>query len=267
MMKYLSAFTALFVAAPAIAEAPKPYAIYYTAGASAAQLAPYKLLVLDSHAHPDLRSLRGRMLLGYISLAEVGEYRPFYPHLRDAGVTLGAIASAPGHVYLDVRKPEWAQMVVEHLIPELLRKGFDGIMLDTADTALNQDKTYPGMADATAALIRLIRLHYPDMPMMLNRGFALLPQIAGVPSHLMAESIYTTYDKDGFHLQPSAHYASVAEMLTQYSQAHNTPIYTVDYWPTEDRDGVKAIYTAQRQHGFLPYAATPDLQTIIPEPE
>ncbi|MBV8939457.1 MAG: endo alpha-1,4 polygalactosaminidase, partial [Alphaproteobacteria bacterium] len=254
-------------------EPPKRWAAYYTNALPARSLSGYDLLVLDSHAHPDLQSLkeRGKILLGYLSLAEIGDYRPAFTEIKRRGVLTAPIPSRRGYYYVDVRKPQWAAYVLETLIPDLLRKGFDGVMLDTADTALAEEsaepRVYGGMRMALVRLVRAIRLHYPHMKIMLNRGFPLLPEVAGEVDMVLAESIYSYHDAEGFRLQPAAHYRSVADMLKTVQAKHGTLIYTLDYWPENDKDGIRAIYAAQRAEGFIPYVSGIDLQSAAEEPK
>lgn len=258
-MKTLALCIAL-LAFPAFA-ADERFAVYYTNALPAAAFAPYALAVLDPDAHPDLRGMRGTRALAYVSLAEDGDYR------AARGPKLAAIPERRGYHYVDVRKPQWAADIVERIIPGLLRQGFDGVMLDTADTALNLEAKYPGMAEATTRLIKTIRMHYPEISIMLNRGFALLPQVAGDIDMVLAESIYATVKDGKPALQPEAHYRSVSEMLNALKTRNpSLKIYTLDYWPESDAEGVRAIYAAQRAQGFIPYVSTPDLQSLPREP-
>lgn len=256
------------------AHAAERWAAYYTDTLPIAAFDAYQTLVFDSHAHPDLVALRYRdaLALGYLSLAEKADYRPWTEEMRKKNLLLGPIPGRPGYYYIDVRKPEWAAMLVETIVPDLLRQGFGGLMLDTADTAIaleaSAPKRYAGMKEATLNLIRSLRQHYPDLPIMLNRGFELLPEAAAEVNMLLAESIYTFYDTKTAkaHLQPEAHYQSVAAMLKKLQESNpGLKIYTLDYWPPEDAAGRKAIYAAQRAQGFIPYVSTYDLQSVVPE--
>lgn len=274
MRTFLTLFSLCLLSLPA--RAGERWAAYYTDRLPASAFNSYSLLVFDSHAHPELISLRYRdaLALGYVSLAEKGDYRPWFAEMRRLGLLLKPVPGRESEYYIDVRKPEWAAMLTETIIPELLRQGFGGIMLDTADSAIALEEAepvkYKGMKDALIRLIHVIRMHYPFLPIMLNRGFAVLPQAAADVDMVLAESIYSFYDaKTGkTHLQPQEHYASVTQMLKNLQTARpSLKIYTLDYWPPEDTAGQKAIYRIQRENGFIPYVSTPDLQSLLGEPE
>lgn len=258
-------------------ETPR-FAVYYTAGATAAQLEPYTLLVLDRERHPDLRPLksRGKTLLAYLSVGESAHYRAFAPALKQRGLLLDATVN--GQRAIDVRKPQWRAYIVETLMPDILLRGFDGVMLDTADTAIaleqKDPRRYAGMTEGVTALIRTLRLHYPDITIMLNRGFDILPNVAQNIDIVLAESIYTTqkncapsFSACEYALQPQAHYDSVSAMLKQLREkSPHLSIYTLDYWPEDDKDSIRRIYAAQRKQGFVPYVSSPELQRIVEEP-
>ncbi len=267
----------LMIASPSLAVEPKTqrFVVYYTDQAPSQTFEPYDVIVFDSQAHPQLRPLqhRGKLLLGYLSLGEGEKSRSSYAWQAKQKLLLSENPDWPGHRVLDIRNPVWAAHVVENLIPDILHHGFDGIFLDTVDSPIYLEtldpKTYPGMKQAAVELIKTIRLHYPRMPIVLNRGFDILPEIASDISGVLAESIYTAYDfKNKKHrLQPKEHYASVANFLkTTQSNAPRLTIYTLDYWPESDSESIKSIYAAQRAQGFIPYVAPIDLQTVMREP-
>jgi uncharacterized protein (TIGR01370 family) len=251
---------------------PERFAVYYTNVLPAKAFEAYDTLVFDSEHHPELRPLqhRGKTLLGYLSLGEAENYRPYYPKLAHSQLLLARQGEWSGHYFVDVRKSHWVELVIEQLIPEILHQGFDGIFLDTVDSSVALDAQNAGMTAAVTQLIFAIRMHYPQVKVMLNRGFDILPQVVGSVDMVLAESIYTTYDfKTKKHRkQPAEVYQSVSAMLKQQQAQHPAlKIYTLDYWPPEDAAAIKAVYAAQRANGFVPSVATVDLQQLVAEPE
>lgn len=267
---------ALLVLPAAAAEKTPRFIVYYGSAEPAARFSGYDVIVFDEEAHPDLTPLKhqGKTLLGYLSLGEVTSHRPYYAALKAAGAVLAPAPEHPDAYALDWTNDTWIRMVIEERIPALLRRGYNGIMIDTADRAGMLEKAQPkrhaGMNDAAVRLIRTIRMHYPDMPIMLNRGFDILPQVAGDIDMVLAESIYAFYDAKTAksNRQPDAHYASVAQWLNALRKEHPAlTVYTLDYWPQEDEEGIQAIYAAQRSQGFIPYVTSPSLQELWSEPK
>lgn len=277
-MKWLlGAFAWLCCLPSAQADESTRWAVYYSDALPASAFSEYDMLVFDADHHPSLDPLREqrKILLGYISLGEIEAYRTHYDWAKKAGLLLEENPNWEGHYILDVRNPVWAQYVIESIIPSLLEKGFDGIMIDTIDSPIYLEaekdaELYKGMQDASARLIHVIRMHYPSIPIMLNRGFVLLPEIAGDLTYLMAESTYTSYDfskKEPYLLSKEQRDEYQAYLQSALKYNPELTILTLDYWDMQDKNTVQNIYTAQRAEGFSPYVTTIDLHTHTPEPK
>jgi len=258
----------LCIAGHAWAAAPERWVVYYTDKLPAEKFSSFDTLIFDSDSHPPLAPLKvkGKTLLGYISLGEAEKYRKFYPAIKQKGLLLKANKLWKGHTIIDVRKQAWADMVVNELIPGILAQGFDGIMIDTIDSVTQ----YDDMREGAMNLIRAIRARYPDIKIMLNRGFEILPYVAKDIDMVMAESTYTDIQPGAKKaiIVPEATQREYMNILTQAKQAApGLKIYTIDYWPLKDIAGVKAIYAAQRARGFVPYVCKLDLQSLCEEPK
>lgn len=251
------------------------WAVYYGNALPVETFASYDLLVFDRDGHPPLAPLKAqhKTLLGYLSLGEAETYRNTFQMLKDKQWILDTDSAWKGNPMVDGRKPEWSAYVLDSIIPAMLRNGFDGIMIDTTDSVLwleNHDPVrYAGLVQAEVTLIKRIRARYPHLKIMLNRGFDLLPQVAGSIDMFLAESIYTNWENTvppvGL-VKPDV-YAQYVNLLHE-TQKHAPllKIYTLDYWQPKDSTTIASIYAIQRQQGFIPYVTAPAIQTIVPEP-
>jgi len=104
---------------------------------------------------------------------------------------------------------------------------------------------------------------------MVNRGYAIVPEIAGAIDILLGESVLTTFDpatKAYRRVSPT----DVAWQLDALRRARSLnpalKIFTLDYWDPTDTDGVRRLYRDQRANGFVPYVATPMLDRLVEEP-
>lgn len=261
---------------PTIIETKHPrFAVYYTDKERPETFLPFKTLVFDADHHPALRELqnRGKSLLGYVSVFEAAPYREHYAALEKAGLLIKPDGQK-GREYIDIRKPQWAELLVGTILPSMVEKGFDGVMLDTLDDALaleeRQPQTYAGMTQAAISTIKLVKLHFPYMKIMVNRAFQILPKVQMDIDMVLAES--TLSDARIKEQKPvlfaedaRAHVLSVLKAAK--TSVPELEIYTLDYWDMQDKQGVAAIYAQQRALGFIPYVATPDLQTVFDEPQ
>ncbi|PWC43138.1 endo alpha-1,4 polygalactosaminidase [Azospirillum sp. TSO22-1] len=263
------------LAAPSL-RAETPWVVYYADKEPLSAFEPYKLVVLDSEHHPPLRPLkeRGKTLLGYISLGEVESHRPWYETVKGWGILSAENPNWPGSFYVDVRDKRWTELVVAELVPALLRKGFDGIFLDTLDNPPHLERTDPkafaGMTEAAARLVTALRRHYPGIRIMQNRAYELLPQTAGVIDYALGESVTAGWDFAGGtpHLQPADDTAFQVEALTAAKRANPAlEVMTLDYWNPDDAAGVARLYATERARGFSPYVATVELDRVVREPK
>ncbi|MFN3077584.1 MAG: endo alpha-1,4 polygalactosaminidase, partial [Alphaproteobacteria bacterium] len=223
-----------------------PWAVYYSDEAPPDALVPYKLLVLDSSHHPPLAPLtdRGVLVLGYLSLGEVEASRPYHDRVAADGYLVGENKNWQGAKYVDVRDPRWTALVVEELIPAILRQGFQGLFLDTLDSPpyLERDvdrKRFHGMTEAAARLVRTIRYHYPRIPIMMNRAFELLPDVGDRIDMLLAESLRSDYDFDTKHYRMTEEkgYRYNLSLIDSARQRHpGMIIFSLDYWEPADTD-------------------------------
>ncbi len=256
------------------ADSPR-WVVYYNNLATYEQLRPYNPLVFDSHTHPSLRPFMSTDVttLAYLSLGEVATHNPYFEEVKAQGLLLGENPNWPGSYFVDVRSPKWTKRVIENLIPAILFKRFKGIFLDTLDNAdFLEDEDpikYKGMREAAIRLVKAIRRNYPQIPIMLNRALDIAPSIITDVDMVLGESVLTNYDvgTKKYGRVAKKDYDAYVDRLKKLEQENpRVTIYTLDYWDPEDSKGIEEIYRIQRENGFIPYVATRDLQTIVPEP-
>ena len=251
------------------------WAVYYSDKASPGEFLGYGLVVFDSDRHPPLQPLiaGGATVLGYLSLGEIEQQRAWFGQVREMGILLGENANWPGSHYVDVRDAGWRHMVTGQLAQAILAQGFHGIFLDTLDDPVELERRDAercrGMTAAAIDLVRELRRQFPSIKIMLNRGYALLPQVGGAIDIALGESVYGTYDfaRKVYRAVPTAEYREQVQLLQQARKLHpRLRICTLDYWDPADRDGIRKIYRMQRANGFDPYVATVGLDQLTKEP-
>lgn len=275
MTRLISFLIVLILCAPVFAQSHEHWVVYYTDKLPASDFEPYDLIVFDSDHHPPLAPLKaqGKTLLGYISLGEAETYRSYFKTIKKKKLLLAANKAWKGHYVIDVRKSEWQAMVLDELIPTILAQGFDGIMIDTIDSVIQPEiddpTTYAGMQGSAILLIANIRARYPNIKIMLNRGFEILPEVAPYIDMVMAESTLGDWQPKAKKpkLIEMEHAQYVKQLKAAQLSAPSLKIYSLDYWPANDIAGIKHIYTTQRAQGFIPYVGPLDLQSVWGEPQ
>ncbi|MBP0465234.1 endo alpha-1,4 polygalactosaminidase [Roseomonas sp. PWR1] len=250
------------------------FLVYYGRD-EAAPIGDYDLVVLDAEAPAALLARRapGARMLGYVSMGEVHASRAYFAEAEAGGILLGRNPSWPDAWFVDMRAPLWERLVLDRIVPAVLARGFDGVFLDTLDDAeyleQREPRRHAGMIDAAAGLVRRMRRRFPAAGIMVNRGYALLPNLVGQFDMLLGESVRTTHEADGttYRRLPENDYAWQRDLMWEARRRFpSLRLYSLDYWDPADRDGIARIYAEQRRNGFVPYVATPDLTRIVPPP-
>lgn len=251
------------------------WGIDYSAATDPTVARGYDLLVLEpDHARP-IGPLRGpgSRLLGYISLGEVERGRPFSDQLDKAGALQSPNPNWPDARMVDLRHPAWRSLIVERLVPDILRKGYDGLFLDTLDNAEAMETRDPkgnqGMVAAAGEVVRAIRAQFPSIAIMMNRGYALLPDTAKYVDFVLGEAMASrwSFADRRYEMTPAADWLWQAERLRGAKRANlAVELATLDYWDPSDRATVASLYQRERAAGFHPYVATLALDRLLPEP-
>lgn len=258
---------------PDTAPPPRSWAAYYDSALPAERFKHLDLVVFDRRHHPDFMPLKGKTtVLAYVSIGEVYDDVPEKTELTEEGALLAQHAHWKSHV-VDATSPQWRHWVLGY-VEDAVAQGFDGVMLDTADSPIAWAQAHAperteAMRAGIAELVQAIRAANPGLKIMINRGFGILPLVAQDIDYVLAESIYTNTNVSSgqFTLFPPSTYDQVAKQLHDVNTlAPGLRIFTLDYWKMDDVSGLETIYAAQRAQGFTPYVATPDLRLFAPEP-
>lgn len=252
------------------------WGVDYGANTSPPVARAFELLVLEPDHDRPIAPLRGPMaqLPGYISLGEVDRTRPFVGTLDKAGALKGTNPNWPAARSADLRHPAWRAMVLDQLIPGILAKGFDGIFIDTLDSAEaieRADKDVnSGMVQAGIALLADIRARFPGIVVMLNRAYAPLPAAAPHIDYLLGEAMSSKWNfaAKRYELTTQEDWDWQASHLRAARQANPALVLTtLDYWDPRDHPAVAGLYQRERASGFNPYVATIALDQLLPEPK
>jgi polysaccharide biosynthesis protein PelA len=247
--------------------------VFYGERADEATLASYDIVVLDPGFRGSISAVAdtGTRVCGYLSLGEIKTSDPFFAFM-DRAALLEENPDWPGTRRVDVRHPSWRSLVFDRKIPSIVATGFNGLMLDTLDTAPYLEQVdpvrYHGVRAAAVELVAAIRARWPRMMLIVNRGYALLPDLIDKIDAVIAESLMTSPDQrtGGFVWVDAQAVELQLSLLTPAARrAPPLPILSLDYWFPDDTKTIAAIYRRERDLGHHPYVATRLLDRIVPE--
>lgn len=216
-----------------------PFVIFYAADAPVEVFDAFALVVLDATDHPPLEPLsaRGKTVLGYLSLGEVSDHQAHYHATEESGILVAENPNWPGSYLVDLRSRLWKDRVVGELVPSVLAQGFDGVFLDTLDNASYLEARDPvrfeGMTDAAAELVHTIRRDHPDVILMMNRAYEILPVVEEYIDIVLGESVRTRYDfaaKGYVRVEETVYREQVHLLQAARARRPSLRVLTLDYW-------------------------------------
>jgi uncharacterized protein (TIGR01370 family) len=168
---------------------------------------------------------------------------------------------------VDVRDRHWQEILLGQEIPRLLELGFDGLMLDTIDTAPYLEETNPerfgGSRQALSELVAAIRRTFPKAVLVAN-GTSGLADVAPHVDGFVVEGVFATYDF-GRRLYRKTTDEERTWKLAQIARAREIaprPVFTIEYADVGDVALGQQAADEARRHGFRPYVAVKDLNTL-----
>ncbi len=236
-------------------------AFFYGANPPVAELSAFERVVLQPALvdRRDVLALRaaGVTVHAYVSLGEIRPDDPLFGTLPEEAL---AGSNPAWHTRVaDLGHPAWRTLILETRLAPLADWGFQGVFLDTLDSyhlLENQEEQKAALAD----LLATIQRRYPDLELILNRGFEILADLPEPVAAVAAESLYQGWDA------ARASYRTVGEeergwLLDRLSaaQAFAGEVIVIDYAPDTDPERRQALARRIREHGFQAWVTGPDL--------
>jgi polysaccharide biosynthesis protein PelA len=166
----------------------RSYVCYYGAGGlESISTVDAAILAAEAYSPAELERLSrsGTVTLGYISLGQdASEEASAWVRRSNDGQPLRD--EQWGSQIVNPAQSGW-QLRIKSASDTLLQNGFQGLFFDTLDSERPEDQA------ALVALILILRDRHPDVPMVINRGFALLPQLGQRIDGVMFESLSCTW--------------------------------------------------------------------------
>lgn len=242
-------------------------AFFYGAHTPWHELQAFDLAVIEPDHLPagPLPQLGGTRLAAYVALGEVQPSRDYAS--RIPAEWLRGENNAWGSRLIDQSQPGWPAFVAEQVIAPLWQRGLRTFFLDTLDSyhlhTRNAEERAVQEAGMVAVIQELVR-RYPGIRFVFNRGFEILPQTHPWVDAVAAESLFRRYQAEdrSYGEVPPADRSWLLERLGEVRARYRLPVIAIDYVPAGQRE--LARETAQRISalGFVPWVATPELDTL-----
>ncbi len=271
-----TAFFLLLILLPALAQVKtaslcsiplgdvETYAVVYYANRSIDQLAGFNMVVLDpaNYDSADIAKLKskGCIPIAYLNVGEVETYRGYFS-LVDTSMMLSPDPNWRDRYYVDLCNPDWAKIVTQERIPEVMRKGFCGVFIDFAG-ALDE---YPGMDSCAVSLVRQVRRAVGNGDIIADGVRPIIQRIGNYIDGIAVEGLMGYYDfqTDTYRLRNDSLEDRQSTELLAEAKKFKLTVFQLDYAAPSDARTRDNIIVRSRQIGFVPYVGTIELDTLF----
>lgn len=246
------------------------YAICYDAKPPVAKLLEFDAVVLDPKVSVDIKKLRkkGVSVFSYLSVGEINKATKEYKLFLDKKIMVAENPDWKGSFYVDVSSSEWRDHLIETAIPEIVKKGFNGLFLDTLDSPLrlmaSDPKKYPKMNEYLCELIKEIRNRFPKLEIIANNFEEHADEIGPYVDGFNVEELISAYNFKTRTYGKIGRSESLERIrrLKKVSEKYDVQIFVVDYVSPGNKKMAVHVYNKIKELGFVPYISTVDLDKI-----
>jgi len=215
-------------------------------------------------------SSSGPVRLAYVSAGEAEEQRSYWPSVEGKPFVIGPNPDWPKNHYADLRDPRWRAVLLDAVVPGALSAGYQGVMLDTLDTAHMLESSAParfqGSIRAAGDFVLELRERFPGILILVNNAFPLLERVGGAVDGVLAEDVYTRcLPKDKLcGRTPGETTLRKEAALTAFRKKTDKPVFVLLYAYVSQRENrwVRRAVLRARRKGFFPYLASPSLERL-----
>jgi len=232
-------------------------------------LKAYDMVIIDPDMHFPLEWLPKKTIkIAYVSVGEAENYRSYWLQIQKASWILEENPNWKGNYLVDLRDEQWHQVLLDQVLPDVIDKGFQGIMMDTLDTSLQLEsedsEQYSGMHAATIQLVKKIKERYPYLHLVSNNGFHILPEIGAYLSGMLVEDIHMMidFDNNAYVKVSDEDRAYKIDVLKSMQRKFKLPVFNIDYVDASDKQTKAYCIRSSRKLGFHCYVAEANLNQI-----
>ena len=247
------------------------WAVFY--GSKLPTNAPtYDLYIFSNTSHPDLQNLKssGKKVVGYLNIGEIRQEDSLFGRARRDSLLIDKNQNWPGSFRIKIGSNKWHKLIIDEMLPEILSRGFEGVFLDTVDTAeyLEEEKKLSGQVSGAVELIKKIRNKFPNLIIILNNGLFLTDRVGSTIDALVVEDVYSLYDfKEKKYRLASQEWTQKRLIpLKAFQKKFKKPVLSLDYLEPFDKKSIKIVTNMAKTENFIPYIADINLQTLFYHP-
>ena len=239
-------------------------AFFYGKPVPAELTSAYDQVVVEPGHNHDVSALsKSRaVLVAYLSVGEVAKHRlgQTDPSWRVSE------NNAWSSTVMDLTNAGYRAYLFEQY-ERLWRSGYRRLFLDTLDSyqlGTKDPKKRETQRKALCELIAELVTRHPEVRILLNRGFELLPEIGKKVHGVVAESLFDRFDagKNAYVRVPKNDYEWLLARLREVKDRYKLPVIVIDYRPNEERAEARVTAKKIADLGFEPWVCNGAINNI-----
>ena len=201
----------------------------------------------------------------YIAVGEVHPTRSYFKQMRPEW-KLGENKDW-GSIVVDQSAEGWPAFYLAQVIKPLWVQGYRAFFLDTLDsfyliakTPEAQQKQIAGMVN----LVREIKRAYPEVKLIFNRGFEMLPEVSSLAYAVAAESLFQGWDagQRRHRVVPTEDHDWILAQLRKCQTEYKLHAIAIDYVPASNRALARETAKKIKALGIIPWVTNPALNMM-----
>lgn len=212
----------------------------------------------ETFSDGEIKTLKssGTRVAVYLNIGEVEESRPWWNDVQKDWLLKKN--DNKGTWFVDPTKQNWADVLLNKVIPQYVQRGFDGLFLDLGDTTTYFPETTEGMVN----LIKAIRTKFPKLVLLQKNGFDLLSRTGKSIDAVVWDSFASGVQISTGRYERRLISPAVAQQYKAQADTNGYQILALGYALKYDYDAIDYIYNEANKYGFLPYVADNKLADI-----
>jgi hypothetical protein len=240
-------------------------AFYYGRHVPSDLIAAYDQVVVEPDHLPDLKAFEGQPArpVAYLSIGEVARATEQAKRVDPSWVI--SENRAWSSLVMDLSSPGYQAWLLERF-EALWARGYRGFFLDTLDSyrLAAPERRGQRQRQGLIEIIQGLARRHPSARLLVNRGFEVLPDVKGMLSGVVAESLFDRYDAatQSYRRVPESDRRWLTTELTRARDEHGLPVTVIDYRPEAERPQARETARKIAALGFEPWVTNGALDAV-----
>lgn len=246
---------------------PKSAVVYYGDNPPYDLLGSFDISIVEP-GHGNTNTLQFKRhkekFFAYVSIGEVEKNRSYYSQIKKEWI-IGENKLWESKL-LNLANREYQEFLINHVIKDLMKEGYKNFFFDTVDSyhllSLNE-KMRNNYEDDIVLFLKKLKKKYPDIKLILNRGFEIIDRAYPYIDGVLFESLF--YGLDNKTLD----YHKVSQkdrewLLTKVKniKSYDLIVIALDYLPPSQKEKAKDIAKEIKSLNIVPYIGDKHLHNI-----